>query len=322
MHIGAIVTVAPSQDESSQGNRRALAQYDVLGASIYNRTAANLRKVGVLPARVIVDDYSSSRLVPSHNDKPNSYVNAWEHAVGEFVRNGADHLLLLRLEMYTELDYSRLIQFHLEKRSALTQVHSAVGLLDVAVVDSSRLREATGTYRRALTSTLNNQSRFEYAGYLRRLRNLFDLHALVEDSLTQKCLLSPVGQEIRAGVWAGADASIDQTARVIGPVYVGTRARIGALCTVAGPSSIEKNCEIDCGTSVCNSLVMQDTYVGAALDLTRKIACENCLASIERNVEVPVEDGRLIGRRRQPLVRLASLLRGEAVEKTFGVHES
>jgi ADP-glucose pyrophosphorylase len=96
---------------------------------------------------------------------------------------------------------------------------------------------------------------------------------------------------------------------------VGTGSRVSEGCTIAGPSSIERDCHIDCATLIDGALVLQGTYVGVALDVRRAIVGDEKLFNLERNVEVTISDARLVGRSARPvgfLAGLTSLLRSQA----------
>jgi NDP-sugar pyrophosphorylase family protein len=96
-------------------------------------------------------------------------------------------------------------------------------------------------------------------------------------------------------VWQGADAEIDSSVVVTGPAFIGARSRIAACCTVEAGSSIERDCEVDCGTVIEESWVMQQTYLGMALDVRRSIVGQDALFNLDQNVEVKIGDRHLIG---------------------------
>lgn len=306
MRIGAILTLASGQSETDAADAEArrqrgertnsLVKMDVLGASVLQRTLEKLHSLDALPVRVLTESNGTSQFLPPRSARSTAFVEAWEKAVGDLVEGGVDVLFLGRLGSHTDLDFTEILQFHKETQSALTQVYSSDGSLDMALVSARLMRDGhAGGYRRALSTLIQREKRFLYSGYVNPLRSVHDLHRLMQDGLNGVCQLRPVGREMSPGVWLAAGAQVDSTVRLAGPVFIGERARISAGCTVAGSSSIERDCAVDCGTTVRGSLVLQGTYVGLALDLNRVVAGDDALFHIDRNVEIGIHDARLIG---------------------------
>lgn len=306
MRIGAILTLASGQGESDARDTEAsrqrvdrtkpLVKLDVLGASVLQRTLEKLRFVDALPVRVLTESKGTSQFLPVRSARSTAFVEAWEKAVAELVEGGVDVLFLGRLGAYTDLDFAEILQFHNETESALTQVYSSDGSLDMALVNARLMRDGhAGGYRRTLSTLIQREKRFLYSGYVNPLRSLRDLHQLMRDGLNGVCELRPGGREMSPGVWFAEGAQVDSTATLAGPAYVGEGARVSAGCIIAGPSSIERDCAVDCGTTVRGSLVLQGTYVGLALDLNRVVAGDDVLFHIDRNIEIGIHDARLIG---------------------------
>lgn len=277
-------------------------EFDVLGQSILDRTLAKLNNLSTL-VPTIIGATAKFRNAP----KKQELQSEWERAVAHYVQEGVDVLLLLHLNAYTDLDYSDFLNLHLQTGSALTQVCAADGALEVSLVDASLLRNATGNMRKTLNTMMPRQQRYIYSGYTNRLSSPHDFYQLLEDGLTGKCGLAPLGTEIREGVWAGPDVEIDSTASISGPVFLGARTRISAACEITGPASIEHDCEIDCGTVVHKSHILGNSYVGAALDVRASIVKKEKLFHLERAVEVNIVDSRLMSGNNSALGLLASL---------------
>src|SRR5206468_3475809 len=125
-----------------------------------------------------------------------------------YINGGAEVLVLVRIGVCSDVDYSELLGFHASTGSPLTQVYDADGSLDIAVVDATLLRN-TDLMRRALSHLIPRQKRFPYAGYVNRLSTPQDLHRLMQDGLHGRCALRPVGTEIQPGVWCGDDVELD-----------------------------------------------------------------------------------------------------------------
>jgi hypothetical protein len=224
-----------------------------------------------------------------------------------------DHLLLLRLNAYHELDYRRLLEFHLETNSALTQAYAADGSLEIALVRTAHLENAESCLA-GVSSLIPGQRKFLFRGYVNRLQSAHDFYRLVWDGLHGVCALSPAGVEVRERVWAGAEAEIDASATISSPAFIGAGSRVAACCTIADTTAVERNCEIDCGTTVRQSWVLPNTYVGMALTVRHSVVSGRRLFHLDRKVAITCGDPRLVGPRRRSgplLTKIQSLLRNE-----------
>lgn len=317
MHIGAIISLTEDHqgDQISFGRRYSrngngfLASFgggrlEILGRSLLDRAVANLRAIPSASVRIIPEGPASTGLLPARSAKPSEFITAWEDAVARHIREGAEQLLLLRIASYSDLDYEQLLRFHLQRGAALTQAYGPAGALDLAVVDAGSLRNAELPYRKALNSFIYEQERFFYDGYVNPLHQPHDLRRLVEDSLTGRCGLRPIAREAAPGIWMGAGAKVDLSVAVSGPVFVGAGAHVAEGCSITGSSSIERDCEIDCGTNVHESCVLQGVYVGVGLSLRRCLVSQRKFFHLDRNVAVEIKDERLIGK-----TKVASLAR-------------
>jgi hypothetical protein len=317
VQIAAILTVPADEGDGrgSQDDIRPYSAFDLLGANLVDRTKAKLKHVGTLQPTVLTDGNVFSQVLPSHSARSSVFMDDWENAVSGYINGGADVLVLVRVGAYEDVDYAEVLKFHMGTQSPLTQVYGADGSLNIAVVDATLLRDCDDLVRRVLSHLIPQQRRFHYSGYVNRLRRPQDLHRLIGDGLEGRCGLRPAGEEILPSVWVGVGAEVHPTVKIKGSVFVGTGSRVSEGCTIAGPSSIERDCHIDCATLIDGALVLQGTYVGVALDVRRAIVGDEKLFNLERNVEVTISDARLVGRSARPvgfLAGLTSLLRSQA----------
>jgi len=316
VQIAAILTVAAEEStrrafsligRNTPETNQSFAKVEILGASLVDRALGKLRELGTLPPKVLSGRNISDHVLPSRTTRSGSFIDSWEKALSGYVHDGVESILLVRVGAHTDVDYRELIRFHHETGSPLTHAYCGQTSLDIAVVNASLLRNTDDLIRRTLSHLIPQQKRFRYEGYVNRLRHREDLHRLAQDGLQGRCQLSPVGTEIRPGVWCADAVEIDSTVSIQGPVFIGRRTKVAAGCKISGPSSIEGDCEVDCGTVIDNSLVLHGTYIGVALDVRRSVVANAKLFNLERNVEVSVSDGRLIGRNKRPVASLAGL---------------
>ncbi len=309
MEIAAILTLAArtgsetgAADPSIGENRRRKrflsnvpdAKLEVLGKSLLDRNISRLRGTGVAFTSVIPEGSALTQLLPTRSATSNEFISAWEKAIGEYVRQGVDTLLLLRTSTYTDLDYEELLRFHSERRAGLTQVYGADSSVDVAVVNAKLLRESGNAYRTTLSNLIPDQEHFYYQGYINRLRKPKDFRRLTEDALTGKCNLQPVGTEVGDGIWFGAGAEVDDSCVISGPAFIGSGTRLAACTSISGGSAVERNCEIDCGTTVDQSWILQETYVGLGLTVRSSIVSNQKMFNLDRKTELAINDPRLI----------------------------
>lgn len=268
---------------------------DVLGKSLLQRAVEKIAALATC-GHAIISHPEAEQWVSRSADHPSAaFVEPWENAVLRFVQGGADVLLLSRLNVYADLDYGEFFNFHLQTGAPVTQVYADDGALDVALVNASHLRNVDGIYRRALSALVPRQRRFYYGGYVNRLASPQDFYRLVSDGLRGRCKLLPAGTEIQPSVWQGDLAAIDASVVVNGPVFIGAGSRIAASCTVAPNTAIERDCQIDFGSSVQESWIQQNTYVGVALDVRGAIVANDTLFHLDRNVKLKLAEHHLIG---------------------------
>lgn len=316
MRIAAIVTVSDERQRTVPAHKRKptgknqpssfYQAFDILGENLLTRTLDRLEKVATIPPIVLAEDAKPNAWVLPRLGRAGAYVTAWEKAVAQQIERGAEVLLFSRLNAYTDLDYEQLLEFHHQTRSPFTQVYALDDLLDVALVNVSSLGVDSKVYRKALGMPIPGQRQFLYRGYVNRLRRPQDYYKLVEDGLCGCCGLKPRGSEVEPGIWYGADAEVDPSATIVAPAFIGADSHIAACSTVSG-ASIESNCQIDCGTAVRNSWVLENTYIGLALEVRRAVVSNQTLFHLDRDVELSIPDGRLIGVNSKSIPLLANL---------------
>jgi len=312
LRIGAIVTVPSGGQDEICGTKRSPASadefqplggipfacFEVLGETLLNRSLDRLKAVGVKNPRVLHEDAGSTNFFPSRAPSVGKFFTIWERAVAQQLDNKAEVLILIRLGAYLELDFRELLDVHLQTSSALTQVYDSKSAFEVAVVDADQLRGEKGSYRARLSALIPYHRRYNFTGYSNRLREPHDFRQLAKDALAKRNSITPVGQEIRPGVWVGEGVSIDRTARISSPAFIGAYTKVREGCVIKASTLIERDCEVDAGTIVSDSCVQSGTYLGAGLNFAHSIIAANKLFHLDRNVEVEIGDRKLVGKRR------------------------
>lgn len=312
MQTGAIITVAgpikdgsgpPVRPSSAIKNNKLsaspLAYWPLLGKSVLDRVVDNLCLSGVHHISVVAENEAAQSKVESIAQPSERFWKSWESAVANHLQQGIETLLLVRLGHYAEIDLPDFLRFHRENGSSLTQACNGNGPLDVLAVDASELQRGDHL-RFRLSQLINSRKRYHFLGYSQELKRPDQYRQLVVDALSGACALRPVGREVEPGFWLGEGAHVDGSSCVVGPTYVGAGVRVRNACTISGYSSIEHQCEVDCGTNVDSCSIFPATYIGMGLNLRNVIVSGSHLFHLQRNVEVEIQDHRLIGTRFAP----------------------
>ena len=311
MYIGAILTIAGSSAASGRLSQfparsnslllgKPVATWDLLGKSLLDRFIERLRVFGVDRVSVIFEDAlnrpGQRGPVGAVSQAGSAFWNTWDSVVSEYLQHGMETLVLVRLGSYAELDLADVLRSYHHTGSDLLQVYRNQSPLDFVVVRASRLRDGAGSYRNRLSSLLRQRRVYCMEGYFNPLVSPADFRRLISDAMLGRCSIRPVGREVEPGIWLGPGASLDRNAMLEPPVYLGAGSSVGPACKLLGLSSIERQCEIDAGTIVEQSCVLQGTYLGMGLHLQNTIAGNSKLFHLERGIEVEIQDSRLIGK--------------------------
>jgi len=320
VNVGVIVTIAGRAHTETTGvtgtprkrieNAKAASQLlmgspaafcDVLGQSVTDRVVARLRAFGAQRISIISEGKLAACTAASANaslyraGSTPGFWPAWDSVVSDYLNQGIETLLLLRLGPYVEFDLVDLLRFHAETASLLTQVYKGQNALDLVVVDAQRLREGTGSFRSRLSALIPQRHRYAFSGYANGLAEPAEFRRLVQDALSGRCAIRPIGREVREGIWYGENVSVDRSAIIRAPAFIGAETCIEASCTVSGASALERQCEVDCGTTVDDCCVLPGTYLGMGLNVRHALVKGSRLFHLNRNIEVEISDSRLIG---------------------------
>lgn len=269
-----------------------IAQWDVLGKSVLERVCERLQVFGVSEIAVISEQNAGAQPGSGARD----FWTAWNDVISRYLQFDLATLLLVRVGPYIELDIADFLQFHRQASNSMTQVYDARGALDLVAVDSKRLAQGAGTFRIRLQTLIPRHKRYPFSGYCNRLADVRDFHRLATDALRGQAAIRPLGREVRANVWVGENARIDESTRISAPVYIGRNSRVNADCVISGPTAIEQNSEIGLGTTLDDSCVLAGTYVGPGLRVSGGVVYQQTFFHLGRNVQLQFQDRRLFGK--------------------------
>ena len=203
-------------------------------------------------------------------------------------------MVLVRLGTYAEIDFEKLVQFHLDRGARVSQAaHEGRGV-EIFCVSASRRNDAASLLRSQLARCRSECPQMEQTGYVNQLADARDMRQFAIDILTRQTQTCPAGNEIKPGVWVARGALIEKGARVLAPAFVGAFARIRAGAVVTRCSSVEHHAQIDCGTVVENSTLLPYCALGAGLDLSHSVAGMGQIANLRRDAVIEISDAKLM----------------------------
>lgn len=279
-----------------------LAQLDVLGASVAQRTADALRAAGV-NAVTVVSAYPHAEVphgVGAVRWVKSSAEELWRDArkvYDTLAEDGADTVLLIRLNSYSEIDWRKFLVRHHAGVDRLTRAwKSAAEPLDIYAVEPKFQRDTKFLFHARLTHPRMPAGRYQLSEgeYVLHLHSPRDLRQLAEDGLNLRCALRPAGREVRPGVWIAKGSRVDAGVRLVAPLYIGRQARVRTGAVVTRGSALEHHSSVDCGTVIEHTSVLPFATVGAGLDLSQTIVGSRQVFDLKRDVAVEIHDRTLV----------------------------
>jgi NDP-sugar pyrophosphorylase family protein len=279
-----------------------LATLDVAGKSTLQRMAERLQQYGISSVSAVVEATAPSGVrnfgLPSDitciSSAPDRFWKTAESVFNDMAQSGAELVVLVRLGAYAEVDFEKLVQFHIDRKERVTRMASDGQMLEIFCISASRRNDAASLFRTQLAHCRSECPLLQHDGYLNLLASPRDLRQFAIDILLRQTQTCPAGKEIKPGVWTAPGAMIEKGARVLAPAFVGSLARIRSGAVITRCSSVERHAEVDCGTVIENSTVLPFSYVGAGLDLAHSIAGMGRIVNLHRDVTVTIVDPKLV----------------------------
>lgn len=294
-----------NSEQNATGNQALdapLSTLDVAGKSTLQRMAERLQQYGISQVSAVVEATAPSGirnfgLTSDVTCMPAALDRFWrtaESVFNDMAQSGAELVILIRLGGYAEVDFEKLVQFHIDRKERVTRMASDDQMLEIFCISASRRNDAASLFRTQLAHCRSECPALQHDGYLNPLATARDLRQLAIDILTRQTQTCPAGKEIKPGVWTAPGAMIEKGARVLAPAFVGSLARIRSGAVITRCSSVERHAEVDCGTVIENSTVLPFSYVGAGLDLAHSIAGVGRIVNLHRDVTVDIIDPKLV----------------------------
>lgn len=303
MDIRGLLLANPEHNvEEGQAFEMPLATLDVVGKSTLQRMAERLQQYGISSISAVVEVPAPSGVrnfgLPSDvtciSSAPDRFWRTAESVFNDMAQSGAELVILIRLGAYAEVDFERLVQFHIDRKERVTRLAADEQPLEIFCISASRRNDAASLFRTQLAHCRSECPALQHDGYLNPLATARDLRQFAIDILIRQTQTCPAGKEIKPGVWSAPGAMIEKGARVLAPGFVGSLARIRSGAVITRCSSVERHAEVDCGTVIENSTVLPFSYVGAGLDLAHSIAGMGRIVNLHRDVTVNIVDPKLV----------------------------
>ena len=312
MFVGAILVVGPNASTSGRDSGLSdshenlaghpLASIEVLGQSLLQRTVSKLHGDGFRDIAVISDRSLSTLIhsqLPGSTDlilvnRPTDIWSAAQRTFAEFVENGAESVLLVRLGAYVEFDLEQVLNFHREQSQPVTPLCDQQGPLDYWVLSSSPDVTDGETIRAGGMVGDGSETPFQVTGYVNRMVSARDLRRLAVDSFMGRCQIKPSGIHLKPGIWVDDGAQVHRRARIVAPAYIGRNVKVQADALVTRCSNLERGCEVGYGTVVEDASILRDTCLGTGLDVTHAVVWGRNLVNLRHDVALEINDPKLV----------------------------
>ena len=269
MEMGALIVAAGGDAGSAlHGSGLWTPAWPVLGKTVLQRWIERVQGLGVGLVSV----------VDRNPQEPNRI-----HTMVEWAKEGVEQVLLIALGSYAEIDLPDLIRFHSAGQRKVTQVFDQQGPLGISLLDRGCM---LANQEPASQDSDLPSSRYDFLGYAVRLSSTGKYRQLVEDALEGRCGIHLTGSQTQPRVWIDDTAQVDASATIEAPCYIGPGTRIKAGAALRGCSSVERNCEIDLGTTLDHTSIQPNTYVAPGLYFRESVVDGTRLEHLARGVTV------------------------------------
>jgi carbonic anhydrase/acetyltransferase-like protein (isoleucine patch superfamily) len=219
---------------------------------------------------------------------------AWP-ALTELAKRGIERFVMIKLRSYAEIDLADLLRFHCEKGNSVTEAQDAQGQLGVRLLDHRAL-ETTDKRSESYNSSECRQVPYAFRGYAKRILAAKERQELIGDALTGACAMRPYGKQIREQVWIGEGAMLAGSVRLIGPAYIGAGATVRDGATIGPLASVERDCVVDCGTTVERATILPHTYIAPGLRMQHALVDGRYLEDLSCGIVADLQPAGLASR--------------------------
>jgi hypothetical protein len=278
VEMGVLVTAGGGADSAFHGSSIWTPSWPVLGKTVLQRWIERVQGLGVGLVSV----------VDRNPQDPNRV-----HTMVEWAKEGVEQILLVALGSYAEIDLHDLIRFHSEGQRQVTKVFDQQGPLGISLLDRGCI---LANREQATQDGDLPSSRYDFLGYVVRLSSTAKYRQLVEDALEGRCGIQLTGLQTQRRIWIDETAQVDASVQLEAPCYIGPGTKIKAGVAIRGCSSVERNCEIDLGTTLDHTSIQPNTYVAPGLCFRESVVDGTRLEHLARGVTVDLGTAGLSAR--------------------------
>jgi hypothetical protein len=302
MEIRGLVLInstSVDQEDHAQSPSLLFGLTDVAGKTPLQRIAERLSQFGISQVTAVIEGQPYTTLKDLNGITPvvapgDRFWRAAENAFNDLAQAGAELVIVIRIGAYAELDFEKMIQFHIDHHCRVCQAAHNGQTLEIFCVSASRRNDAASLFRSQLTKCRSECQLIEHQGYTNLLASALDLRQFAIDILTLRTETVPAGEQIKPGVWVVPGAQIEKGARILAPAFIGSRARVRSGAVITRCTSIEQQAQVDCGTVVENSTVLPYCAIGAGLELAHSVAGFAQIWNLRRTCMVRITDQKLL----------------------------
>ena len=128
-------------------------------------------------------------------------------------------------------------------------------------------------------------------GYWTDIGTIPEYVRAVDDILTGRIDVGPLGEAWAPDVWVGEDVEIAPNVRIEGPVYLGHGVKIRDGAVIVGPTVVRDYSFVDSRARIVHSIIWRNSYIGESAELTGAIVGRRC--AIKANAVI--FEGAVIG---------------------------
>lgn len=115
-------------------------------------------------------------------------------------------------------------------------------------------------------------------------------------AITSKELEPPgTAKKLKKGLWVSRASSIDPTAKLIPPVFIGENCQVGSMAIIGPNAVIENHSVVGGGSEIKNSLICQRSFVGEGLFIQESIVDRSKLINTSLKSQITIPDSFILG---------------------------
>lgn len=167
--------------------------------------------------------------------------------------------------------------------------------------DSEYDEEQMGTHLLALARDRGRVVEVPEVIDIRTWENFLEAHEQILDKNFPGLMLK--GREIDPGIWISRNVMIKPGCRLIPPVYIGENSQINQRVTLGPHAVVGAGCIIEQDSSVSNSVIFPQSYVGEGLDVAESAVDKNRLVNMRLGSSILIDDEFILGSLSKNVVR-------------------